>query len=111
MNKLTDLEICVRIAEIEGAVETLYSTLKPKSLTAVFDNRTSFDYNPLTDDGLISKLMDEYEVCVHYGVGYVFICRKGGSGGCLSIKSFDVNDKSTRKRAVCLAIIESHKDV
>ncbi len=63
---MNDLEICKRIAEIEGAKETLYSRIKPKELTAVFDNSTHFNYNPLTDDALCFQLMVKYKVRMHW---------------------------------------------
>ncbi len=70
---MNDLEICKRIAEIEGAKETLYSRIKPKELTAVFDNSTHFNYNPLTDDALCFQLMVKHKVSVFYEYGYAAI--------------------------------------
>jgi hypothetical protein len=100
---MTDLEIFNRLAEIEGAKETFHSISKPTSLTAVFENRTSFGYNPLTDDALNHQLMVKYKIDLDFtddgytrAWQYHHICGQ------------DTLNKSTN-RAICLAIIEAHK--
>ncbi len=102
MSKLTKLEICKRIAEIEGAKETLYSRIKPKELTAVFDNNTHFNYNPLTDGALCFKLM------VKYGVWRWSNPRKGKYNAVIKGVQGWVSGE-TLNEAICLAIIEKHK--
>ena len=102
MDKLTDLEICKRIAEIEGAKETLYSYSNfntPKELTAVFDSSTVFNYNPLTDDALCFKLM------VKYNVWRWSNPTEGKFNACIKNVNGWVSAK-TLNRAICLAIIK-----
>jgi hypothetical protein len=55
----TELEICVRVAQMEGAYETLYSQSFPKEVTAVFDRKTVFNYNPCTDWKDASHIIDK----------------------------------------------------
>ena len=103
MSKLTDLEICKRIAEIDGtAVHEHKSVLSGFVLL----NSESYEtYNPLTDDSLCFKLMVNHYIEIGlYGTWYG--CFKGdkpkGSDGCLSYE-LNIN------KAICLAIIEAHK--
>ena len=79
MNELTDLQICKRIAEIEGH-ETLPCDEYQEGDFYIVINDHGEDYNPLTDDALCFQLMVKY-----------------------------VYDDSPNK-AICLAIIEAHKD-
>ena len=103
MDKLTDLEICKRIAEIEGAKETLYSYSSfntPKELTAVFDSRTVFNYNPLTDDALCFKLMVKYKAWRWSNPAEgKFNAWNNNVNGWVSAKTLNC--------AICLAIIQS----
>ena len=114
MNKLTDLEICKRIAEIEGVKFIVSSGKIAADAFQVHDlfscAHMGFTFNPLTDDALCFKLMNKHEACVHYGSGDVFICGGDNFDGCLSLQSFDVDDKKTLNKAICLAIIEAHKN-
>ena len=103
MIDLTDLEICKRIAEIEGAKETLFSRVKPKELTAVFDGNTTFNYNPMKDDALCFKLM------VKYSVWRWSNPREGKFTACIKDVQGWLSGESLNK-AICLAIIESKKD-
>lgn len=109
---MTDLEICNRLAEIEGAKETFHSISKPTSLTAVFENRTSFGYNPLTDDALCFKLMVKHSVelspmfsgcwCATIAKVYTF---DEEIDHWLCPSWLDDNPN----KAICFAIIEAHK--
>jgi hypothetical protein len=114
---MTDLEIFNRLAEIEGAKETFHSISKPTSLTAVFENRTSFGYNPLTDDALCFKLAKKYRVSIDYfedwqrqGEDKNVLARLEIGFGIYALGTVDFckNDDSLNK-AICLAIIEAHK--
>ena len=116
---MNDLEICKRIAEIEEytfeviKIHDSMSAVKPTEFINVHEYPNvgcSMTYNPLTDDALFFVLQNKYEVCVHYGSGDVFICGGDNFDGCLSVKSFDVDDKKTLNKAICLAIIEAHKE-
>lgn len=105
MKELTDLEICKRIAEIEGAEVEI--GLKDRK---GFQNLLWYDegvirglYNPLTDNALCFRLMVKYSVIIDYERnGYLAVIKanKGypslGAGG-------------TPNKAICLAIIEAHK--
>jgi hypothetical protein len=102
MKDLTDLEICQRIAEIEGAKETLFSRVKPKELTAVFDGNTTFNYNPLTDDALCFKLMVKYKISLiqHQNNTAVYCIWDHD-------EKHATNTMTNPNRAICLAIIKS----
>ena len=110
MTKLTDLEICKRLAEIDGAFK---SSSDGVHVAAYFNVGTGIHtyesvihgYNPLTDDALCFKLMVNHYIEIGlYGTWYG--CFKGdkpkGSDGCLSYE-LNIN------KAICLAIIEAHK--
>ena len=99
MKELTDLEICKRIAEIEGAKETLFSRVKPKELTAVFDGNTAFNYNPLTDDALNHNLMIKYKIDINFSREDNKII--AWHDEYVEIESIILN------KAICLAIIKS----
>lgn len=110
---MSDLEVCKRIAEIEGAKETLYSRVKPKELTAVFDNSTHFNYNPLTDDALCFALMVKYKVLITWNPHLNNNCTAVIDGTSKDLPYpfaiADVNDESPNK-AILLAIIEAHNN-
>ena len=114
MNKLTDLEICKRIAEIEFGKDSdnWFWSVEGESDTAMVSAFTGdgifgsySEYNPLTDHALCFKLMVNHYIEIGlYGTWYG--CFKGdkpkGSDGCLSYE-LNIN------KAICLAIIEAHK--
>ncbi len=94
---MIDLEICKRIAEIEGV--------------GVFEDRgfqltrsVSYEqYNPLTDDALCFQLMVKYFVSVDYNhtrltKEYIATCPDG----------YGYN--SNPNKAILLAIIEAHNE-
>jgi hypothetical protein len=114
MSKLTDLEICQRIAEIEGVkdkIEAAMMAIRQSSHHSIFATGTvtsqqTFDdiYNPLTDDALCFKLMIKYDIAP-------FKCEFGGYECVYDVDlvlsgSGVVNDENPN-RAICLAIIES----
>lgn len=98
--ELSNNEISIAIGNLRGAEEMLIN-LSAKSVTAVFQNHTIYDYSPVNNDSLNLKLRDEYEVYVNYEVCQVGI----DDGGCDCAYGF--NDKSQINRAVCLCILES----
>jgi hypothetical protein len=114
MNELTDLEICQRIAEIEGVKDTVNVAIKAISnqkYHSIFNpsNVTSpptFDdvYNPLADDALCFKLMVKHNVSLTYGdyavTAEILIEKEDGE------HSFAAQAYCP-KRAICVAIIES----
>lgn len=118
MKELTDLEICKRIAEIEGlnAVSRSGKLILVKDVPLTMNGRmyhelnvearncydNNNEYNPLTDDALCFQLMVNHEVHTgHYGEheAEVFI------DNCMNVTA----DKSVNK-AICLAIIEAHDE-
>ncbi len=102
MNELTDVEICQSIAEIEGAIETLFSRVRPRELTAIFDGNTTFNYNPLTDDALCFKLMVKHSIRVEPENCSAWTNNDDG------YPQYEViHCKGTLNKAICLAIIKS----
>ena len=104
---MNDLDICTKIAEIEGAKETLYSRVNPKELTAIFDNNTHFDYNPLTDDALCLRLIEKYGVKFNFyydldGVKWYY-----GDVWVSGVKI--IPHTKDLKRFICLYVIELNK--
>jgi len=98
---MNDLQICKRIAEIEGVkVESIEFSHVP--LWRV-DCGRRFEYNPLTDDALCFALMVKYKVWRWSNpyCGVFNVCIKGVQGWITS---------TTFNKAILLAIIEAHKD-
>jgi hypothetical protein len=113
MNKLTDLEICKRIAKIEGvdANESLMqvgSCYIPTGRGLVDEN--FIQYNPITDDALCLRLIDKHNVSIntHFlnpSIKQCYIIRLVGFE-MVTGKTFSINDLGLKK-AACLAIIDS----
>jgi len=105
---MDDLEICKRIAEIEGnkVVFDEFNDKQVKILIQTWCDTDScyFDdylpYNPLTDDALCFQLMVKYKVSMEFFYGKWCTRVKTTKGHILG------NDKIPNK-AICLAIIES----
>jgi hypothetical protein len=94
MSKLTDLEICKRIAEIEGeCIEHIYNSV-------LFISRTEQAYNPLTDDALCLKFIVKHEISIINIYEDLFMVQ------CKMI-TVDTSDLVSINKAICLAIIES----
>jgi hypothetical protein len=129
MNELTDLEICQRIAEIEGVeLFNSYSIIFDKKLlinmymdkgtkwhhaaeneecffTKVYTNPSQYHkaiYNPLTDDALCFKLMVKHSVRVEPENCSAWTDNDDG------YPQYEViHCKGTINKAICLAIIKS----
>ena len=113
MTKLTDLEICKRLAEIDGAFK---SSSDGVHVAAYFNVGTGIHtyesvihgYNPLTDDALCFKLMVKYQVtfqkCPFY-IGRFLTCIRDNDNGLVAPKRNDTNPN----KAICMTIIEAHK--
>ena len=95
MTKLTDLEICKRIAEIDG-VEVNHQMLAHYNILVT---AWCGAYNPLTDDALCFRLMVKYEVQL-YAEDPEFNVAQCNSWAELYPRHSSVN------RAICLAIIK-----
>tara|TARA_R110000764_G_C10804545_1_gene359442 strand:+ start:26 stop:334 length:309 start_codon:yes stop_codon:yes gene_type:complete len=100
MNELTDLQICKNIAEIECAkIDVLGGKAILDEMIGGVRIRLT-EYNPLTDDALCFQLMIKHklEVWEHNGkwlVGH-------------NLRNTIHNENPNK--AICLAIIEAHKD-
>jgi hypothetical protein len=100
MNELTDLQICQRIAEIEGIQNQIEQadTQHPY----IYSEELNAEYDPLTDDALCFKLMIKYDIAP-------FKCEFGGYECVYDVDlvlsgSGVVNDENPN-RAICIAII------
>ena len=118
MTELTDLEICKRIAEIEGVKYRVITEgddvyLKPKT-EGIVENRVCSkefwlgeEYNPLADDALCFQLMVKYNVDIDNtseGVHATCFCK--GFSKPLGRYGFDKN----HNKAILKSIIEAHKN-
>lgn len=102
---MTDLEICKRIAEIEGH-KTKELPTGIKSIVVINPHLQSEDdcftwYNPLTDKALCFDLMVKHKVEVEWWGNECGAYLDGLDG--------EIRDKNPQ-RAICLAIIEAHKE-
>ena len=106
MKELTDLEICKRIAEIEGKSYWVNATGEGLCMNYIEGKRASkvLYYNPLTDDALCFRLMLKHEVSLTYGeyavTAEILIKKEDG-------EHFFATQAYCPKRAICLAIIAS----
>lgn len=102
---MNDLDICKRIAEIEGLNNHISDNKKHimvKDMSTPALRWIKFiEYNPLTDDALCFRLMIKY--------GYDF-CQLQSSKLYMVHTAMDktVTDANPNK-AICLAIIKAHK--
>ena len=102
---MNDLEICKSIAGIEGLAFQLKDNIfgDGKSVYANIKNHGGLKiYNPLIDDALCFQLMVKYKVDVEHED-----LESGKHRG--TCQGFKMQDTSTNK-AICLAIIEAHKE-
>lgn len=115
MSELTELEICKRIAEIEGIPHTVnvdYLGNKKITLPSKYcdENKCSFVYNPLTDDTLCFRLMKEDIKSRGFEVKWCPIDKKYEVGYLNPLKDFKPYTHSSLNMAYCLAKIAEHKD-
>ena len=111
MSKLTDLEICKRIAEIEGVDYSFHKAVNALAYTNKFDE--VLWYNPLTDDALCFQLMVKYAIEVKPPLKGVQKNTKVVWSVFNGVDDFDnyyLYNADTNK-AICLAIIEAHKEL
>ena len=118
------LEICKRIADIEGCYDKLISSMldfqckhdewmrrNPTGVTNPYRIKT-FDqiYNPLTDDALCFQLMNKYKVSVDHEDGMCGVLVKVSQTNHWEYLGNICYDKDvTINKAICLAIIEANK--
>jgi hypothetical protein len=108
--KLTDLEICKRIAEIKKIMPTVFND-------TLITNIGEFDLFNLARTPRANKraryvldLMIEFEVCVCHYNSTVFILSDYTDRPHKSTVSFSDNDELSFRRAVLLCIIEAHNE-
>ncbi len=103
---MDDLEICKRIAEIEGIPiyrEDNFFYGDGYFRVDTFAGLAPMMYNPLTDDALCFQLMVNYKVSVFYEHGYAAIV-DDDSGEYVG----DASLYEAPNKAILLAIIEAH---
>jgi hypothetical protein len=104
--ELTDLEICKRIAEIEGVLFfddgfDLFIPDYEASMSTGYDEDK--EYNPLTDDALCFQFMVKDKIRLVYEYDGTWLCFSNDTANNLLSKSSNPN------KAVCLAKIELNK--
>tara|TARA_R110000803_G_scaffold31229_2_gene69858 strand:+ start:720 stop:1052 length:333 start_codon:yes stop_codon:yes gene_type:complete len=107
MNKLTDLEICKRIAEIEKLPHHLEEGMNDKFINTSTIYGDVCEYNPLTDDALIFNLAFTHKVKIDYFDECVYLANPRT----LASYRFNKNEIASLRKAICLAIIETHKEL
>jgi len=110
---MTDLEICKRIAEIEG-LKTVTGLFLNESDKVVYINPDDcipivpIHYNPLTDDTLCFQLMKKYKIWICYEMNDdVNACCYPDTN--VFSREILVTDKDLN-RAICLVIIQVHEN-
>ena len=99
---MNDLDICRRIAKIEGL--RVSKDVKPKcgSVYAnIYPNDCYGNYNPLTDNALCFQLMIKYKLSLFAPEG------EQTNWDCIIIDIFTCDENPNK--AICLAIIEANK--
>ena len=108
---MTDLEICKRIAEIEGVTLSGFhpTTMSDGSFYTRASNGAEVNINYLTDKALCFDLMVKYEVVFLDGEAFAG-CESGAavSGGGYYCNG--IAEDNDPQRAICLAIIDAHKE-
>jgi len=98
---MNDLEICKRIAEIEG-YKWDYSVGANKRIMLINERISTFD--PIKNKALCFDLMEEYKVSLFNYSDHWEAENNFDSDACSSC----VEDKNPQ-RAICLAIIKAHE--
>ena len=103
---MTDLEICKRIAEIEG-IEN-FETYHPIPNEVGFDYECEH-YNPLTDDALCFRLMVKYKVELDFWQeeAEIYYCPEYDERNPVVVS---VSNMGKPNKVICLAIIEVNKE-
>lgn len=109
--ELTDLEICKRIAEIEGHdVSAEDYGIYITEFNANYNCHESNAYNPLSDDALNHQLMIKYNVCLMHYEEYT-TARIWDNPEDNPIADFStINNDTNTNKAILLAIIEAHNE-
>jgi hypothetical protein len=105
---MTDLEICKRIAEIERVKLYGNSLTIEGTLSHVHDDNElgyNLQYNPLTDKALCFDLMVKHDVRVEPSDCNAWLDNEDGYP-----EHEVIHHDGTLQEAICLAIIEAHKE-
>ena len=111
MKELTDLEICKRIAEIEGVScfefpDCIVRTSDPDGTGT--PQEAIGVYSPLTDDALCFQLMIKYETGCSTCGNFADTHKKAWCAKAKGCKNLTI--EITPNRAICLAIIEANNE-
>ena len=102
MSELTDLEICKRIAEIEGIdFQIQNKKILPKDPANAIKDKLTDVYNPLTDKALCFDLMVKHDIWLSSVRSNKFLATYSLCRGI---------ECQNPQRAICLAIIEVNKE-
>lgn len=105
---MDDLEICKRIADIEGVDIFLHpQSTSPLIQQEGADMLQCKTYNPLTDDALCFKLMIKYKIDFTYAMFTDGTLHRYEAVNTITAKGYGFSDNPNK--AICLAIIELHK--
>ena len=108
---MNDLDICKRIAEIEGYKVNI--SIKCEGVwCSRYDNNCYGIYNPLTDDALCFQLMIKYSIdLIHELKGGEYKHHRYVAKRELPRVKHEIvsPDLTSPHRAICLAIIEANK--
>ena len=108
MSELTDLEICKRIAEIEGYHTNL--AIKCEGVWCSMNSNNCYGvFSPLTDDALCFQLMVKYDCDLispyRLNNDTHWECQIFTDNFADAVSIYD----DSPNKAICLAIIEAHK--
>ena len=120
MKELTEMEICKKIAKIEGHIFAKWSEKqnKPAILKEGSTNQGRV-YNPLTNDALCFQLMIKHEVIREWEpydfVGWNYHSQKDKNPERITERTYFGKGEETPdispNKAICLAIIKAHKTI
>ena len=107
MDELTDLEICKRIAEIEGLEISCEWDCGNNGILIGKGGGDLEEYNPLTDDALCFRLMIKYSVDIQHGksMGLAKVYDDPEDNPLSEICFYQ--EDAQYSKAICLAIIKS----
>lgn len=107
MTELTNLEICKKIAEIEGFTIPECGHTNDGVWCSFMPNNCYGHYNPLTDDALCFQLMVKHKMQLTTLICGDYICVK--QNVFVNINNL-TKGLSSPNKAICLAIIEAHNE-
>ncbi len=116
MKQLTDLEICKRIAKIEGSIlvtvfETHINAMFSYEIANLKSKHTTNNYNPLIDDALCFELLKKHDIdLVKDFQGMYSACINPYYSFAGEIESYEFEGyHESPNKAICLVIIEANE--